>query len=296
MLHVVVNPVAGRGRARATWPRVRAGLEASGVAFEVFETTGPHHATDLAAATPDGATVVAVGGDGTAHEVARGLLGSDRVLALVPVGSGDDVAHALGLPRGDADAALRALLHGRTRTIDTGVCNGEPFLNALGVGLDAEVGRRVHDAPRPLRGVGAYLWAVAVALRRLDVGRMRVEVVDAVRGTERTVHDGPALLVSTQNGPRTGGSFRFAPMASLDDGHLDLIVAGDLTRRGTLALLPRAIAGRHLHHPKVAHHAVRRVRIDAATPRTWHADGEAFPPATSFAIEVRPASLRVRAP
>jgi len=294
VLHVIVNPVAGRGRARATWPKVRAGLEAAGAAFDVQETTGPHHATALAAATPDGATVVAVGGDGTTHEVAKGILGSARTLALVPVGSGDDVAFALGLPRGDAEAALRVLLHGRTRTIDTGVCNGEPFLNALGVGLDAEVGRLVHDAPPALRGVGAYLWAVAVALRDHDVGRMRV--TSRAPAGDAVLHDGPSLLISVQNGPRTGGSFRFAPSASVDDGVLDLIRAGDLSRPGTLGLLPRAMLGRHLGHPEVAHHRVTDLRIEAATPRTWHADGEAFPPATSFSVRVRPSSLRVRAP
>jgi len=290
MLHLIHNPVAGRGRARDAASIVQRRLTERGVASHLLTTHHPGHATELARTLPGDATVVAIGGDGTAHEVAKSCIGTDRTLGVVPVGSGDDFAHALGLPRRRIDLAVDALVAGRVRTIDTGVCNGEPFVNAVGVGFDAEVGRRVANAPRYLRGIGAYLWSVAVSLRDLE------RIVATVEADGVAVHHGPCLLASCQNGPRTGGSFRFAPSAVLDDGVLDLLVAGDVRRWGTLGLLPRVLVGRHLSHPKVRYLRARRVSMRWEAPRDWHTEGETFVPVSTFEIDVRPASLRVVVP
>jgi YegS/Rv2252/BmrU family lipid kinase len=290
MLHLVHNPVAGRGRARGAARAVREALARRGIESRVWTTERPGHATELACALPRDATVVAIGGDGTVHEVAKACLGNGRLLGVVPVGSGDDFAHALGLPRARIGPAVDALAAGRVRTVDTGVCNGEPFVNAVGVGFDAEVGRRVVEAPRPLAGLGAYLWSVAVCLRDLRRVAVRIEV------DGRLVHEGPSLLASCLNGPRTGGSFRFAPSARLDDGWLDLLIAGSVGRLGTLGLLPRVMAGRHLGHPRVRHLRGRRVVMRWEAPRAWHTEGETFAPRDRFEIELRPASLRVLAP
>ena len=99
-----------------------------------------------------------------------------------------------------------------------------------------------------------------------------------------------------QNGPRTGGSFRFAPAARIDDGRFAVVVAGDLTRLGTLGLLPRVMVGRHLGHPKVHLFDAPRVRIDWDQPRVWHAEGEIQVSTRTLEITVRPASVRVLAP
>lgn len=290
MLHLIHNPVAGRGRSRGVARVVQERLAQHGTDARIWTTHHPGHATEIVRELPYDATVVAVGGDGTVHEVAKSCIGTDRTLAVVPVGSGDDYAHALGLTRGRIDHAVDVVLAGRTRTIDTAICNGEPFVNAVGVGFDAEVGRRVPEAPRYLRGIGAYLWSVAVSLRELT------PVVATIEADDRRVHHGPCLLASCQNGPRTGGSFLFAPMAVLDDGALELLVAGDVRRWGTLGLLPRVLVGRHLSHPKVRHVRAQRVSMRWEAPRDWHTEGETFTPASTFEIEVRPASLRVVAP
>ncbi len=290
MLHLIHNPVAGRGRSRNAATVVQQRLAERGIDARIWTTRHRRHATQLVRELPGDATVVAIGGDGTVHEVAKGCIGTDRTLGVVPVGSGDDYAHALGLRRGRIDQAVEVLVAGRRRTIDTGVCNGEPFVNAVGVGFDAEVGRRVADAPRYLRGITAYLWSVAVSLRDLT------SVVATIEADGRPVHHGPCLLASCLNGPRTGGSFRFAPMAAMDDGVLELLVAGDVQRLGTLGLLPRVLVGRHLSHSKVEHVRTRHVSMRWEAPRAWHTEGETFSPMSTFEIEVRPASLRVVAP
>ncbi len=287
MLNLIFNPIAGRGRAAAALAQARTYLDAQGVAYRVLTTEGPGHATELAASTPEEAVVVAVGGDGTTHEVAKACINAPRTLGLLPVGSGDDFAFALGIQRGDLAGALDRLLHGDTRRVDTGTVNGEPFINAAGVGFDADVARRVVDAPRPLRGLAAYLWGVMAALGALDPAPVEVSV------DGQTVYRGRSLLVSTQLGPRTGGSFLFAPAASLDDGTFDVLVAGDLGRAGTLALLPKVMRGAHLGHPKVHAFRGQRVRLSWERAQPGHVDGERLTPATSFDLTLNPTSLRV---
>ncbi len=287
MLHLIYNPVAGRGRAPAALRRTRAFLAAERVDFRVHTTLAPRHATELVARLPQGATVVAMGGDGTVHEVARSCIGTPRPMGVLPVGSGDDFAFALGLRRSDFDGALRALLNGRRRLVDTGSINGEPFVNAAGVGFDADVASRVAAAPAPLRGLPAYLFAVVGALAGLSPARVTAEVDDVV------VYHGRSLLVSTQNGPRTGGSFLFAPSASPDDGVLDLVLAGELGRVATLRLLPRVMRGKHLTHPKVHLARGRRIALTWERAQPGHVDGEPLEPASNHTLSVVPASLCV---
>ncbi len=290
MLHLIHNPAAGRGRGRSTAERVRAALEAHGRCARVWTTEHPGHATALTRTLPDDATVVAIGGDGTVHEVAAACVGTARTVGIVPTGSGDDFAHALGLPRRGIAAAVSALLEGRVRTVDTGVCNGVPFVNAVGVGFDAEVGRRVVEAPRPLAGLGAYLWSVAVSLRDLRLAEVRLEVDGALR------YEGPSLLVSTQNGPRTGGSFRFAPAARIDDGRFEIVLAKRVCRRDVPILLPKLMAGRHVGDRRVATYSGGTVTMRWSEPRTWHTEGEIQAPCARFELAVRPGTLRVLAP
>lgn len=290
MLHLIHNPVAGRGRGRDAARTASRILGDASIEHRIWTTERPRHATEIAASLPGDATVVAIGGDGTVHEVAAACVATDRTLGVIPHGSGDDFAHAIGLPRARIEPAVEALIRGRTSCVDTAVCNGETFVNAVGTGFDAEVGARVHDAPTPLTGIGAYLWSVFVTLRELRLPDVRVEADGA------PVYAGPSLLVSVQNGPRTGGSFRFAPDARNDDGCLDLLVAGRLSRLGTLGILPRVLLGRHLGHPEVRLVRATTIRIDWSEPRAWHAEGEVRGPDRVLDIAVRPRSLRVIAP
>jgi len=290
VLHLVYNPVAGRGRAALALERTRAFLESAGVPYALVATDGPGHATEHTRALPPGATVVAMGGDGTVHEVARGMvLGgpTDKVLATLPVGSGDDFAFAMGIPREDLDAALQRLVTGTVTAIDLGDVNGEPFVNSLGIGFDAEVAHRVAHAPRYLKGLAAYLYAVVTTLGRLDTSHVTV-TIDGVEA-----HAGKALLVACQNGPRTGGSFLFAPDARNDDGLLDVVVAGDFDKLGTLGILPKVMRGRHVGHPKVHLFRGRDVQVTWERPQHAHAEGEHLPASTSFHVTLRPGALKV---
>lgn len=290
MHYLVVNPVAGRGRALALLESVHHFFESEGLPLSTFFTKRPTHATDLVRALPKDAVVLSLGGDGTLHEIAAACLYTERTVGILPAGSGDDFAHALRIPRNDLAAALRLVRDGHWRRFDTGRVNGETFVNAFGVGFDADVAYGVRQAPTLLRERGAYLYTVLATLRRLQNVLVTVTVDGAA------MFRGPALLVAVQNGERTGGSFRFAPHAEPDDGLLEVIVAAHFGRVGTLRILPRVLAGTHLGHPQVFTYRGRDIVLEWAAARPGHMEGELLEPSLTFHVQVQPQSLRVFAP
>lgn len=287
MYHVIYNPVAGRGRTRRALAEVESFLADRGLPYAISTTTRTGHARELVDGLPSDARVLSLGGDGTAHEVAAAVVGTDRVMGVIPSGSGDDFAFALGLERHDVRAALEIATRGLTRSVDVGVVNDQPFVNAMGVGFDADVAAHVRSAPAFLRGPGAYLWAIFAAMKDFALAEARVEVDGA------PVHEGKALLVAVQNGPRSGGSFLFAPPARIDDGVLDVVIAGSFTRAGAIGILPRLIRGTHLDHPSVRLVRGERVTVEWSRPRTFHMEGELAPPEVRLNVCVRQGGLRV---
>ena len=293
-MHLIVNPTAGRGRGLPQVDGLVAALRGAGKEVTVHVTQAPAHATAIAHTVPAGSTVVAVGGDGTIHELLPACLARDLPLGILPAGSGDDVAYAIGLDRLAPDAAIATLLAGRERRCDVGEVNGEPFLNAFGAGFDADVARRTLEAPRAFRGLARYAFGIVSAMRDFRLARARVVLHEAVGS--RVAFEGPALLVAVQNGPRTGGSFMFAPGARVDDGAFDVLIAGDFGRLGTLGILPRVMRGVHLGHPRVHRFAARALTLSWSAPMSSHAEGNLLRPDDRFEVGMRPAALRVIAP
>jgi diacylglycerol kinase (ATP) len=293
-IHLLVNPLAGRGRAIAQLRTVADGLRANGREVVELRTEYAGHARTLVEVVPAGGTVVALGGDGTVHELLPACLARDLQLGVVPAGSGDDFAFALGIGRTDPAAAVATVLAGRERRVDVGLVNGEPFVNAFGTGFDADVARRVLAAPRQFRGLGRYLYGILGAMRAFHLAEARLELDDGAG--RRLAFAGRSLLVAVQNGPRGGGSFLFAPGAALDDGSFDVLVAGDFGRLGTLGILPRVMRGTHEGHPRVWRFAARALTLTWSRPMAAHAEGESLPAETRYEVSLRPRALRVLAP
>ena len=331
-MHLVVNPSAGRGRGLARLDDVVRALEsASNPGVRVLRSERPGHARELVAEVPDGGTVVAVGGDGTVHELLPACLERGLTLGIVPAGSGDDFAFALGIPRDDPLAAAAIVRSGHVRRVDAGLVNGEPFVNAFGSGFDADVGGggaprpppappgggggappaagpRPPPPPRRYKGLARYLYGILTAMRDFRLATVRVEIEPtaptqgaapaAAEGAPPRVvaYEGPSLLVTVQNGPRAGGSFLFAPRARLDDGAFDVLIAGAFGRLGTLGILPRLMRGRHLGHPRVHALAARSLRVQWSTDMAAQAEGELLARSSSFEVRLLPRALRVLAP
>ncbi len=281
---VVVNPAAGRGRVGRIAPNL---LKLLPEGVRVVYTEGPGHAPRLVREAPE-TRVVAVGGDGTVHEVLKGLR-PDQALGVVPVGSGNDFARMLGLHRLSPAEALARALASPIRRVDLGLVNGEPFAASLGLGFDAGVARRALSAPRFLVGMPRYLYGIFAELKNLVLPELEL-----IAGGER-LYQGPALLAAVMNGPTYGGGFPIAPMADPADGRLEAVVAGRFSRLGVLGVLPRLMRGRHLSHPEVRHFSAPAFELRFDRPTPVHADGEVLKPLSVYRVELRPGGLRVLA-
>ena len=282
----VLNPEAGHGRGRKIAPQLAKAFRAVGLRIEVLVTPGPSEAARLAAeAADDGyATVIAVGGDGTANEVANGLIGTTTALALYPVGTGNDLARSLGYPRRLRD--VPAFVAGaRRRVIDVGELNGRVFVNSAGVGIDGVVAEGVRGSTRlvgPALGYFAGALGAIVAYRAMP---MRI----TIDGESR---EGPHLVVIASNGRYFGGGMQPAPRSVLDDGWLDITVAGDLGRLETLGALVRLYRGTHVNGTTIQGLRARSLAISLDRPAAIEVDGEIMRSA-DVAIRVRPGALAV---
>ncbi len=282
---VIVNPAAGRGKVGRLSGAILKAARDKGA--KAFLTEGPGHASALAQAAPPGARVVAVGGDGTVHEVLRGLAGTDKTLGVVPIGSGNDFARMLGLRGLPWPLALEHALFAPEEAVDLGWVNGEPFGASLGLGFDALVAKKALSAPPFLRGMPRYLYALFAVLKdlRLPEGRVLLD------GEE--VYAGPLLLLAAMNGPAYGGGIPIAPMADPQDGRLSVILAGRFSRLGVVLILPRLLLGRHLGHKEVRAFSGRVLEAHFTAPVPAHADGELLGEAEGYRAEIHPLALKV---
>ena len=288
---VLISPAAGRGRARAAGESVLAELRRAGLQPRALDATTPAQAErQAAAAVADGvAAVVAVGGDGTVHTALQAVAGTGTPLAIVPAGTGNDLALALGVPS-DATVAARAaaadLAAGITQPVDLGRAAGRWWSTVLCCGFDSLVTDRANRLRWP-RGRRRYDVAIVAELARLRPREVRL-VLD---GEERTV---PVTLVAVGNTCSYGGAMRICPDADPRDGCFDVTVVGPMTRRELVRTRPHLTAGTHVDHPAVTVHRATRVDL-AAEGITAYADGERVAPLPVTAECVRGALRTVGA-
>jgi diacylglycerol kinase (ATP) len=302
---VIVNPASGGGRCGRIWPAVVARLHAAGISFTAVLTERAGDGTRLArAALRAGATtIVAVGGDGTANEVLNGFFADGTPInpaaqfALIPAGTGNDLAAALGVRDTNAVAALGA--ESVTRHVDllrvhfTGT-DGEPTcryaMQGLFVGIVAEGAGVPIPGWAKWFGRGAYLSAGALAVLRHRPCRITVRLDDAPAQT-LTVNGG---IVA--NAPRIGGGLPIAPAARMDDGRADVILLRAVSRIALLTrLMPRLQRGTHLAHPLVAHTTAHRVSTSADGGLLLAIDGEVVGRGSADVV-ILPGALRVALP
>jgi diacylglycerol kinase (ATP) len=290
-LCVILNPKAGKHRAARRLEAVR---RAWGGRAEFWATEAPGHAEELAekAVRAGFRVVAAAGGDGTVHEVVNGILRAgdpDVRFAVIPVGSANDYAHALGLDNGYRPPAP-------LERVDVGVVSKPSgrrryFVCCLGLGLNGMVTLESR-AIRRLQGVALYGLATVRALwYRYAVPRMELTA-------DGETWAGPTLMLSLMVGRREGG-FVMAPEARLDDGLFDYMHAGALSRWEVLKFLPRvALSGPPTDHPKVKLGRCRKMELKSEAPLVIHIDGEFFcKPAdgvTEVTVEMLPGALRVQ--
>ena len=317
---IIANPMAGRGRAARAIATIKRILGSAGVNYELTETRARGDGLRLAreAAGNDYEAIVAVGGDGTTHEVVNGIVqaaealtakslagsfprfgaGSSQsgplgTLGIIPIGTGNDFAWRLGLPANNPAAACQILLSGRRQLIDLGQVTDERgdrrvFANQLGAGLEAATALESYKI-RGLRGLPLYFLAL---LRTLPRYRRTPDVTVYYNGTVRKE---PMLLVAASNGRRTGGGFLIAPQSQLDDGLLDLTLARNPDLLTIIRLMPLALRGTHARVTRyITVDRASRLVIESPAGMPVHLDGEIYrTDARRMEINVLPARLNV---
>lgn len=256
MYTFVVNPVAGRGYALKLEESIRQVLNERGVPYEIMHTDHPEHATQLAvqaAACSDCSGVIAVGGDGTAYEVACGLLGTGVPLGIIPAGTGNDFIKTVGIPKKPMEA-LDFILNHQARPVDVGRLNGRMFLNVCGTGFDVQTLEYTIAAKKYARGILPYM----IGLFRAIFSYKPVHVQFTADGDtqERDV-----LLCSVANGQYIGGGIPVCPGARPDDGMMDMVIVETKPRWKIPFYLPGLMLGKIDHFKITTHKRCKRMSI-----------------------------------
>lgn len=286
---LIVNPASGTVSKHRIVPDVLRRLQKMGLDVDLRSTERPGHATELAAAAAaDGSYkgVLVCGGDGTVNEAARGLVGTDTALGIIPCGSGNGLARHLGIPV-DVDRSLRVIGENHIISADYGTANGEPFFCTFGVGFDAAVSERFARQKR--RGLLMYLKSAIDEYVRFSPERYVIEV------NGKTISD-RAFLVVVCNASQYGNNAFIAPDASVTDGELDitLVHSGSLIQQAVFGI--DFLAGFIGKNAIVDTFRATNVRISRTSSGAAHIDGDPASMGSVIDIVCHPAKLKIFSP
>ena len=279
MILFIVNPISGHGRKTAVVSRL------SKRDCRVVYTEYAGHAEELARTAPED-IVVAVGGDGTVNEVARGLIGTGKTLGIIPRGSGDGLALHLGLSH-ELNRSIKVIENGKTRLLDAAVVNGRYFFSVCGVGLDAIVSERFAKSGR--RGLAGYIDQAIHSWKGHVAERYEVEV-----DGQKMVHD--AVMVTVGNSDQWGHGAKVTPLADSSDGILDVTVVEDFKDVEIPMLAYRLMTGTVNMAHNIHCYKGRRIKITRPSSGPAHADGDWFEAGRVLEISVMEHALKVLVP
>ena len=275
----IVNPISGKKRKE----RIISFLKSEGCKVVFTEYAG--HAEVIAREAIE-KVIVAVGGDGTVNEVARGILGTDKTLGIIPCGSGDGLALHLGISR-RFKKSYRTIMQGNTTMIDTCQINGRPFFSVCGVGFDATVSERFALSGK--RGLTNYIRQGLKTWSEYKPQKYRI-TLDGVEW------ENEAALITVGNANQWGNGAKITPLADISDGMLDITIVEmfkgiEIPSLGLLLMTGKIDASHRVHCYRGQHITISRPCSGPA-----HADGDWFTAGTDLAIQIVPRSLKVIIP
>ncbi len=280
----VVNKSSGTDRQKEFRNLVERHLDLDQFRYQWVFTEYPGHGEQIARRAVAGGTriVVAVGGDGSINEVARGILGTGARLGIIPKGSGNGLARSLDIPRSTA-AAIRLINLQQTRRIDIGFANGHPFLSNAGVGFDALVAKRFSESKN--RGFIHYARLIAKSYLKYQPAEYLVEI-DGKRVRDK------AFFINVANGNQLGYEFRVSPAAVPDDGVLDVCLMKPVTLVSLGALSLQSFQGISFNPSQVRQLRGKQIDISSDQLEWMQIDGDAMEVVRDHTVRIR---LRHRA-
>lgn len=267
----IVNPHAGRGRGLTAWKQIEMLILKTELKHQVLFTKHKGEAIQLArdaSLKENWTAVVAVGGDGTVHEVANGIFGTSIPLGYIPAGTGNDFARQWGIPFDPADAWQRILQH-RVRKSDVLIEKSNVMLCYISAGFDGYVSRRVDASSwKKWLGKASYFVGALLSLRRFRPFTIQLQL----DGKDYEFKD--VWLVTLSNGKSLGGGMLITPHADATDGYMDICIVSKLKKLSFLKIFPKVYAGKHVGHPAVTFLRGKRTVVQT-NPKMWaFADGE----------------------
>lgn len=299
---VIVNPSSAGGATMKRWPRTSEKLERIIGKFDYGFTNAAGVATMMTMKAVKGGyeKIIAVGGDGTLHEVVQGLfedeemINPDVIVGTLPSGTGIDFARTLKIA-GDADEAMVRLRGGKFKKIDLGLVhfsdhNGMDgvryLINMADVGLGGEVAERANNSPKVLGGFATYLFSSVISFASYKPKNVRIVLDDEV--LEETV-----TSIFVANGKYFGGGMFIAPPAELDDGWFDVIIVKGLSKWDVLSFAPRLYSGKLLTLPGVKHFRAKNIAVGSEEKILINLDGEQ-PGTTPVKFTILPGALKFK--
>ena len=265
-IKLIINPAAGRGKAYKLSEKVIQEFEKRGNDFDYEYSTSPRHAVDISRkASTHFQKVVALGGDGTVNEVGEGLIGSDAILGVIPLGSGNDFANEIGIP-GNIYDAVDFILSDDFHTIDVIKVNDRVSLNTAGVGFNGRVSEVVKSI-KYLKGTYVYIWGV------VKTAAMYKSIPLKISLNERLIEE-RIFMVSICNSKSEGGGFIMAPDAKNNDGLFDVTVIRHIGYMKLLLNLNKALTGNLNKLEEVDTNKGESIIIESEFPMPVHVDGE----------------------
>jgi diacylglycerol kinase (ATP) len=283
----IINPVSGIGKQKKVELLVERYLDKIRYDFVVLYTDAPKHASVLAKEASEKGydAVVAVGGDGSLNEVAKGLIGSNTKMGIIPAGSGNGLARNLNIPL-DLKKAIQVINNYNTTKIDTGTLNGEPFLNVAGIGFDAHISWMFSQQKK--RGFFSYVKLTLKEFPRYVAQEYNLIIDDKKINSK-------AFLISFANGAQWGGGAYISPDSIINDGKLEVAILKNVTLFN-FPKLAYMLLQKKLHQ---SHNLqiISGKKITVMQNQTIaHIDGESIKSGNSISIEIKPLSLNVIVP
>ncbi|MUK86918.1 YegS/Rv2252/BmrU family lipid kinase [Ornithinibacillus sp. L9] len=294
MYYFIVNKYSGSGRALKIWRRVAKLLQEKHIDYDVSITEHPHHASELVKdimKKNNVKAIIAVGGDGTVHEIINGLIGSKIPLGIIPAGSGNDFCRGMRIPL-KYDQALERILKGDKKTIDVGHINNKFFATIVGIGFDGQVAQKTNQSQNKkilnLAGMGSLSYIINV-LKVLFY--YKPTNVDLHIDQEPIKHQN-VWLIAIANSPFYAGGMMICPNAKNDDQLFDVCIVKEISRWQLLRIFPSVFKGKHVNHSAVTIFKAKELEILSKRPMTAHGDGEIIGE-TPLKIMISPSTLSV---
>lgn len=301
MYYFILNPTAKSGGSDSVWNHIETSLKYENLPYKYFMTEWAGHGTEIAASITHHdptATVIAVGGDGSIHDILCGLENLDTItFGVIPSGSGNDFARGMGILR-KRNEAIQAVLHPSIFTnMDVGQLTDRPELRfgvSAGIGFDASICHealrsRIKNVLNTLHvGNMTYSFLAVKQVALYQPGPMTIILDDATRFDFKKVY-----FAAIMNQPYQGGGLKLAPAADPSDRFLDVFVCGDISRLKLLAFLPSAYSAKHTNIDGLHFLRGRKVKIITDKSRPVHLDGESGGFSRTLSAEICPKQLRI---